>query len=761
MNNEINIVDYAENSYLEYAMSVVKGRAIASVEDGCKPVHRRIIYSMYKMGITAAGLPTKSARITGDVIGKYHPHGDTAVYEAMVNMSQKFRMRYPVVMGEGNFGSRDGDGAAAQRYTECKFYPMSKIMFEELNEDAVDFVPNYDGKDLEPRILPARLPMILLNATEGIGVGMATNIPSHNMREVVSGVIAYLNNPDIQLDEMLGFIRGPDFPTGCQLISSSAEIKKVYEEGRGSFRLRAKYYIENQGSKNWKIVFNEIPYGVSVRQLLEEINALLNPEIKAKKDAKGKIKVGAEALKLKQVFANLIGDFRDDSDKENPVRLVISPRSYKQSPEELVQILLGSTSLESNFSANFVVVGLDGSPRQKPLLHIIKEWSEFRLKTIERRCNFHIEKLIKRIHILEGRKKVLENILDVMLIVKDSNNPKNDLQEKYGLSDDQAQDVIELRLRQLGNLELATIEKEYQEANAKKTSLEKIVATDKALKKQMIKELEQDSSEYADDRLTELCAAQKADSSVLQEKSSVVLQEDITLVVSQKGWVKSIKGKKERSEIQMKEGDAIDYSFFCKNTDTLCIFDEGGKIYNASINEITKDGAPLASLIQASSKIAIVCPINKEHKYFLSQSSGYGMVVSGESLTTRMKAGKEMMKIVDDGVILQPLYFKPEDADKELALITSDKKMLVFNLSDVPEIGKGKGVTLCSLSKGAVLISTKLINRGAETIIKDDLTGEVVVVFNDGDLDRYRKSRATKGTVVHAGDGATIMSFVQ
>lgn len=763
MKNEINISEYAENSYLDYAMSVVKGRAIAWIQDGCKPVHRRIVYSMYKMGITDAGLPVKCARVTGDVIGKYHPHGDVAVYEAMVNMTQSFRMRYPVIEGVGNFGSRDGDGHAAARYTECKFYGMSKVLFDELNEAAVDMIPNYDGKETEPFVMPARLPMILLNHSEGIGVGMASNIPSHNMKEVVDATVAYLNNEEITLKEVLTHIKGPDFPTGAQLISSKDEIEKVYQEGRGSFRMRSKYVIEHAGSKNWKIVFNELPFGVSIKNILEEVMFLLNPEMKAKKDAKGKFKLSAEQIRLKQLFANVISDYRDESDKENLVRLVFTPKSHKQDPEELVAILLGSTSLESNFSANFVVVGLDGRPCQKGLLEIIAEWTTFRLQTIDRRCRFHIEKIANRLHILDGRKIVLHHIDEVIKIVKDSNDPKQDLINKYQLSEIQAQDVLDLRLRQLGNLELSAIEKEYKEITSKKVELEKIIATEKSLKKQMIKELTHDADKYSDVRLTEVVEAQKIDLSILQQKSAKVAEENITLAISEKGWVKILKGNKQAEDIAFKEGDKLSYKFYCKNTDTLCIFDVEGKVYNYPLNDLGKDGCPISTLVQLGAKLSLVCPINKDNKYLLSQDGGYGFIVKGENLMTKMKAGKEMFSVQPPNNIMQPLFFgiNEDISSYHLGVITTENKFLTYKLSDVSEIGKGKGIVLCGLPEGSKIKEVKIIKDYQVKFALDSKNGKDKECFITKEhFGEYIKGRSTKGAILPIKDKTSNISFM-
>lgn len=763
MDNKINISEYASNSYLEYAMSVVKGRAIPSVQDGCKPVHRRSIYSMYSMGITDVSIPKKSARITGDIIGKYHPHGDMAVYEAMVNQTQTFRMRYPIIFGEGNFGSRDGDSAAAQRYTECKFYPITRLLYEELNEGAVDFIPNYDGNEKEPEVLPARLPFILLNVSEGIGVGMATNIPSHNLKEVVSAVIAYVENPKITTEEIMNHIKGPDFPTGCEIITSKEEMLKVYNEGRGAFRMRAKYYIENPGTKNWKLIFNEIPFGVSAKTIVEEIDNRFNPENNSKKDAKGKEKkISPEQARIKQLFINLIDKYMNESDKNDPMRIAITPKSHKQDPEELVSVLLGTTSLETNFNANFVVVGLDGRPVQKNLLKIIGEWTTFRLTTIDRRCKFHLEKIAHRLHILDGRKTILHHIDEVIKIVKESMDPKTDLMNKYSLSEIQAQDVLDLKLRQLGNLELASIEKEYSGLVSKQNELQKIIATEKSLKKQMVKELQIDLEKFSDERVSEIKEGKKVDLTLLQEKSAKVAEEPITLAISEKNWVKTFKGIKEANEISFKEGDKISEYFYCKNTDTLCLFDVDGKVYNYPLNELNKDGLPINTLVQMSSKLSLACPINKDFKYVLANNAGYGFIVSGENLMTRVKAGKEMFKVDETKQILQPLYFANSEAvdDYYIGIITTENRFLTYKLSEISEISKGKGVTICGLTKDYKIKEITLIK---DKDVKFNLlstknkTSEYVLL--EKDFVSYVKGRSTKGAFLPIKDKMSEISF--
>ena len=750
---EENVSSYAENAYLEYAMSVVKGRAIPNVEDGLKPVHRRILYAMFREGMTHNAVHKKSARVVGNVLGLYHPHGDQSVYEAMVRQAQNFSVRYPLIDGQGNFGSRDGDGAASMRYTEAKLAAITQIYLDEIRDQCVDFQSNYDGTETEPVFLPSRVPFILLNGNPGIAVGMATDIPCHNAREVIEAVIAYLENDQIQLADIMNYIKGPDFPTGGQIISSKEEIMKMYSEGRGSIRVRSKYKIENEGQKNWKLVFYEIPQIVSVKKIMEEIDALFNPEDRTKKDAKGKEKkISPEQTRLKLLVTNLIGKYTDASDKNNPCRLVIEPKSPKQDPQELIQTLLAYTSLETNVPANFTVVGRDGRPVQKSLMEIIYEWSDFRLETIERRVKYHLQRIAERLHILEGRQIILSHIDEVIKIIKNSDKPKEDLMAKYGLSEIQAQDVLELKLRQIGKLELDGILKEIKELTKKQDELQKIISSEKTLKKQMIKELKADLDKFGDERLTEIKQADKVDLSAAQEKAAMVAQEDVTLAISEKGWVKVIKGQKPKEEVSFKEGDATDYIFYCKNTDTLCIFDVEGKVYNYPLLEInSKEGLPLNTVAQMNSKIALVCPINKDHKYVIAQDEGFGFIVTGENLMTRQKAGKEMVTMVENSKLFQPLYFHNQENAEEMKLgvITTENKFLMYKLNNVSEIGKGKGVVLVGLPDGQKIKQVKLL-RPEEEIKFMTYSGknrtEKEFTLKTEEAINFEKGRSTKGT---------------
>jgi topoisomerase IV subunit A len=761
---EKSISTYAEHAYLEYAMSVVKGRAIPSVEDGLKPVHRRILYAMFREGMVHNSVHKKSARVVGNVLGLYHPHGDQSVYEAMVRQAQEFSVRYPLIDGQGNFGSRDGDTAASMRYTEAKLSPITQLYLEEIRDRCVDFMPNYDGSEMEPKVLPARIPFILLNGNPGIAVGMATDIPCHNVTEVIEGVIAYLKNSEITLDGIMEYIKGPDYPTGAQIISSQADIRKMYAEGRGSIRVRSKYRVEGEGTKNWKLVFYEIPQGVSVKKVMEEIDVLFNPEDKSKKDAKGNVKkISPEQARLKALFTSLIGKYTDASDKNNPIRLVIEPKSFKQDAEELIQTLLAYTSLETNIPANFVTVGRDGRPVQKTLMEIIGEWTSFRLETIDRRVRYHLEKIAERLHILEGRKIILSNIDEVIRIIKNSEKPKEDLMERFALSEIQAQDVLELKLRQIGRLELDSILKEMSDLLKKQAELQKIISDEKNLKKQMIKELNADLEKFADERVTEIKQADKVDLSAVAEKTAMVSQEDVTLAVSEKGWVKVIKGIKPKEEISFKEGDNTDYIFHCKNTDTLAIFDVEGKVYNYPILELNKDGTPINTLAQINSKVSLLCPINKDFKYVITQNTGYGFIVTGDNLMTRQKAGKEMVTMVEGSELFQPLFFSNQEdtTNIKMAVITTENKFLTYKLNNISEISKGKGIVICGLPENQKIKQVKIFR--AEEEIKFITVGknkkELEFSIKPEETINYEKGRSTKGSFLPIKDKMSEIRF--
>lgn len=759
---EEELSSFAEKAYLEYAMSVVKGRAIPFVEDGLKPVHRRILYAMDGLKVYSTTPPKKAARIVGETLGLYHPHGDMSVFDALVRMAQPFSLRYPLIDGQGNFGSRDGDSAAAPRYVECRLRPISDTFLDELSYDCVDMMKSYDNSGTEPRFLPARLPFILLNGNPGIGVGIASEMPSHNMPEVVNGVIAYLKDENISIKGLMKYIKGPDFPTSAQIISSREDIFNMYNTGRGPVRLRSKYVIENPDTKNWKLVFNEIPYGVSVKNIMEQIDKIFNPEPKEKN---GKKIFSPEQLRLKALFGSLIDGYNDESDKTYPVRIVIDPKSFKQDPEELVTILLGATHLECNFNANMTLVGRDGKPCQKNLLEIVTEWSDFRLETIERRVKFQLNKIETRLHILDGRRIALTNLEKVLKIIKESDEPKLDLIKSFKLSEIQAEDILELKFRQVNKLQIVDLEKEHKDLTSRKASLKHIISSRENLKTQAILELEEDKVKYGDKRLTEIRESEKTDTSIIQERSAQIAEEPITVAISQKGWIKIKNGHKLSEDFSFKEGDIIDRVFLCKNTDTLAIFDATGRVYNYNIHEIPKEGAPLNTLINLQAKYELCCPINKDHKYLLAHDKGYGFIVTGENLMTRQKIGKEMFGLPAGAKMFQPLYFNNSEIKNNmfLGLVSTDNKLLFYPLTDVNEIGKGKGVGLMKVEEKLSIKNIKLFKDKNVGISIKSKSSFKIIKLSVEEFDRHTHSRSVsaRGKIMNIKDKLSDVDFAE
>ena len=483
---------YAEQAYLAYAMSVVRSRALPQVEDGLKPVQRRILFAMNEMRLAATAKHVKSARVVGDVIGKYHPHGDSSVYDAMVRVAQDFSLRYPLVDGQGNFGSRDGDSAAAMRYTECRLTPIAELLLSEIDRGTVDFIPNYDGAFEEPQLLPARLPFVLLNGASGIAVGMATEIPPHNLREVAEATCHLIRHPEATLDDVLAMLPGPDFPGGGQLISTPQTIREAYATGRGSLRLRARWKIEELARGQWRAIVEELPHGVSAAQVLSEIETLTNPQPRA-----GKKEVSQEQKNLRQLVLGALDTVRDESSDKAPVRIVLEPKSSRQNRDEFMAVLLAHTSLETSASVNMTMIGRDGRPQQKNLVQILREWIDFRYVTVERRTRHRLDEVDRRIHILEGRMIAFLHIEEVIRVIRESDEPKPALIAAFGLSDVQAEDILEIRLRQLARLEGFKIEKELAELKDERAGLQHLLDSRAAMTKLILKEIQDDAKKLA------------------------------------------------------------------------------------------------------------------------------------------------------------------------------------------------------------------------------------------------------------------------
>jgi topoisomerase-4 subunit A len=687
--------NYAERAYLDYAISVVKGRALPELADGQKPVQRRILFSMNEMNLKADAKPVKSARVVGDVLGKFHPHGDQSAYDALVRLAQNFSLRYPLIDGQGNFGSRDGDGAAAMRYTEARLTKIASLLLDEINQGTVDFIPNYDGSMEEPALLPARLPFVLLNGASGIAVGMATEIPSHNLKEVAAASIAVLKNPKISEEEVLSLIPGPDFPGGGQIISSTEEISEIYKIGRGSLKVRARWTIEELARGQWKLVINELPPNTSSQKVLQEIEELTNPKVKT-----GKKTLTAEQNSLKQATLALLDSVRDESSKDAAVRIVFEPKTKNIDETEFSNFLLANTSLESNASINLVMIGTDGRPRQKGILSIIQEWAQFRIETVTRRTQHRLGKVKDRIHILEGRQLVLLNIDKVIQIIRNSDEPKIDLMDAFKLSDRQAEDILEIRLRQLARLEAIKIEQELSELNSEQEELESLLSSDQLMRKKIIKEVELDAKNFGDARRTLI---QEDKKSVVQTK---IIDEPVTVIVSQKGWVRSRQGHgHDASQFAFKAGDSMFSIYECRTIDSLIGVGNDGRVYSVPVADLPGargDGSPFTSFINLFSGTQIISYYagSSDDLILIAMASGNGFLANVSDMLSRNKAGKSFVGVDDKfsgGDFVLPLNIIKEGMSM-VACLSSSGKLLTFELSDLKRLqAGGKGVILMDL----------------------------------------------------------------
>ena len=702
---KLTLGDYAERAYLDYAVSVVKGRALPDVSDGQKPVQRRILFAMNEMGLANTAKPVKSARVVGDVLGKYHPHGDQSAYDALVRLAQAFSMRYPLIDGQGNFGSRDGDGAAAMRYTEARLTPIAKLLLDEIDMGTVDFMPNYDGSFQEPKLLPARLPFALLNGASGIAVGLATEIPSHNLREVAAAAVAMIRNPKIEHAELMDMIPGPDFPGGGQIISSPAEIAAAYENGRGSLKVRARWKIEDMARGQWQLVITELPPSTSGQKVLEEIEELTNPKIKL-----GKKALSPDQLQTKQTMLALLDTVRDESGRDAPVRLVFEPKSSRIDQTEFVHSLLAHTSLESNSSINLVMISADGRPRQKGLREILHEWVGFRFTTVTRRTQHRLGKVNDRIHILEGRMIVFLNIDEVIRVIREADDPKEALMERFKLSERQADDILEIRLRQLARLEAIKIEQELKDLRSEKEKLEELLNSDAAMKRLLIQEIEGDAKTYGDERRTLIQAEKRA------TFEARVVDDPVTVVVSQKGWVRALKGHGlDPATFQFKAGDGIYGTFLARTPDILIAWGSNGRVYSVPVAMLPGgrgDGVPVTSLIELESGTHLLhyfaAPV--EQPLLLASSNGFGFIAKLGDMVSRVKAGKSFMTI-DEGAL--PLTPMPVLAGAtHVACLTSNGRLLVFGMDEMKTLsGGGRGVILVALEPKETLRQALTIDK--------------------------------------------------
>ena len=745
--DSLTLAVYAERAYLDYAISVVKGRALPDVADGQKPVQRRILFSMSEMGLRADAKPVKSARVVGDVLGKFHPHGDQSAYDALVRLAQSFSLRYPLIDGQGNFGSRDGDGAAAMRYTEARLTKIAGLLLSEIDEGTVDFAPNYDGSFQEPKLLPARLPFVLLNGASGIAVGMATEIPSHNLREVASAAIALMKSPKMSTAELLEIIPGPDFPGGGQIISPANEIAQIYEGGRGSLKVRARWSVEELARGQWQVVVNELPPSTSSQKVLQEIEEITNPKVKI-----GKKTLTTDQNNLKSTILAVLDGVRDESSKDAAVRLVFEPKSKNIDLNEFVNLLLAHTSLESNAPMNLVMIGTDGRPRQKGLKDIISEWIGFRVQTVTRRTEYRLGKVKDRMHILEGRLTVLLNIDKVIKIIRNSDEPKADLIAAFKLTERQAEDILDIRLRQLARLEGIKIEQELKELKTERDDLEGLLQNDSNLRKRIIKEIESDMKDFGDDRRTIIQEDKRA---VAETK---VVDEPVTVIVSQKGWVRVRQGHEhDPSQFAFKAGDGMYGTFECRTVDVMQGFGSDGRVYTVPVSELPGargDGSPLTSFVNlaAGSQMVAYYAGHADDLVLISTRAGNGFLANVSDMMTRNKAGKAFVGV--------DAKFPGGDAPlgaakvsvgmKQVACLSESAKLLVFPLDELKRLpAGGKGVILMGLDTKETLASAIAVGAEGATYSGAGRAGKPTELNLDAKtLKTFVGNRARKGHYV-------------
>ena len=743
------IETHASQAYLSYAVSTVKARALPEVADGLKPVQRRILYAMSEAG--AQGF-TKCARYVGEVLGKFHPHGDASTYEAMVHLAQPFAMRYPLIEGQGNFGSRDGDSAAAYRYTEARLSRIAELMLAEIGEGTVDFQKNYDGKFEEPVLLPARLPFGLLNGSFGIPVGFSTRIPPHNLREVVQAAITLIRNPKATLDELLGVLPGPDYPGGGQIISKPEELRNAYVTGRGSITVRARWKVENLARGQWQIVVSELPHTTSARQVQEEIQALVEP-----KPSVGRKDVSPEQKRTRQFILDLVEAVRDESDRKSRLRLVIEPRSSRQSADDTINALLVHTSLETKIPVNMTWIGLDGLPDQKGIVEILKEWSEFRIATVRRRTEFRLQKCADRLHIVEGRIKAFARIDEIIKLIRASEDvatARAALMARWKFSERQAQDICDLRLGQLTKLDGIKLDEERKSLQADRDEYNRVLGSERALRALVIKELEQDAKKFGDERRT---AIESADRAAIEHS---VVEEPVTVILSKRGWVRTRNGHGiDMDAVSFKDGDQRFREIECRTTDNAVLLGQSGKAYTLAVASLPSgrgEGVPVNTLIgSGGDEIVWIGAGASQTLHLLSTSAGTGFICKLGDMVARLKAGKEFMSVPEGARVRPALPLWPTDAPPKgantvyLAALSSDARLLLFPLTDVPtRANGGRGVTLIGMPDH-VNLADLAITDGVSLVLCGERRGKgLQKVLGAAELSAHIGKRAQRGRAV-------------
>lgn len=742
--DELTLAYFASRAYLEYAISVVKGRALPDVCDGMKPVQRRILYAMKRLGLNPDVKTVKSARVVGEVLGKYHPHGDSAAYDAMVRLAQDFTMRYPLVQGQGNFGSADGDGAAAMRYTEVRLSKYADLLLGELDKGTVKFIPNYDGTHKEPVLLPARLPVLLLNGSSGIAVGMATEIPSHNLTEVGEAAIEVIRNPEITTDELLEIVKGPDFPGGAQVISSASDIKNVYQSGYGNLQVRATYHFEELSRGQWQLVFDSVPYKVSVMKVMSELEALTNP-----KAPQGKKSLTAKQQQDKQLIMNVMSGMRDESSAEAPVRLVIDPKSKSIDREELVSTILSKTSLETSCKFNLVVIGIDGKPRQKGLKDILSEWVSFRLHTVRARSQTSLTEAEARIHTLEGRLIVLVDIEEVIRIIRGADDPKKELMTHFGLSDTQAEDILEIKLRQLASLDEVKLRKELEKLRNEAERLRGLLTDEKKLRREVTKEIRQDIDTYGDERRTLIEEAKGA--SIAKQ----VIDEPVTVIVSEKGFLRSRQGHGfDARAMNFKLGDKYRCSMECRSVDNLYILSNTGRIYSIPVSSLPSgrgEGTHVSAFVQFQDgdvPFDYICGAPDTVLLFTSDAA-MGFFCKMSDLSVRQRGGKSFF-ILDGAKPLPVQVSTPLTG--WIAALSSSGRLVVFTTDELRALSSGgKGTTIMALQDDEKLVAAVPISPNGVVVVGKGRGGKIQeLLVGPRSIEDYRTRRGRKGRFVEA-----------
>ena len=716
-----SVAEFTEQAYLNYAMYVIMDRALPHISDGLKPVQRRIVYAMSELGLKHSGKPKKSARTVGDVLGKYHPHGDSACYEAMVLMAQPFSYRYPFIEGQGNWGSPDDPKSfAAMRYTEAKLSQYSEVLLSELGQGTCDWQDNFDGSMKEPVTLPARIPNILLNGTTGIAVGMATDIPPHNLREVVKGTIALIRNPNLGDEKVAEYIPAPDLPTKAEIITPPEELLKIQSTGRGSYRMRSVYRIE----KN-EIVITDLPYQVSGSKVISQI---------------------ADQMQAKKL--PLVSDVRDESDHQNPTRLVIVLRSNRIDAEAVMSHLFATTDLESSYRVNMNMIGADGRPQVKSIRRILLEWIEIRKETVTRRLQYHLNKIEKRLHILGGLIIAYLNIDEVIRIIREEEQPKAELMSRFNIDDIQAEAILELKLRHLARLEEMEMRREQEELEAKAALIREQLANPESLKALIINELKDDAKKYGDDRRSPI--VHRAEATAMSEQDFMPA-DPVTVVLSEAGWIRSAKGHEVDAEnLNFRAGDQYLSHAQGKSNQRVYVLDESGRSYALAINSLPSArglGEPLSSKLSPASGVGFkqVFIADDETEVIALSSKGYGFKTQAKQLDTNAKAGKAFLTLPEKATVM-PLT--SVDQATHLALLTSTGRLLILELSELPVLNKGKGNKLIQLEeKDQIVFMTRLTLDEILQVV----AGQQQLKLKGDDLQKYIGKRASKGQLLPRG----------